>query len=74
MSTWSPKAIPCRAAVLKGYLVAFAVNRDERQLCHLPQPHNGPEQNGKVHCGVLKGVSLQFDLVCWLQHFFGVCV
>lgn len=63
-STRSPRDIPGKTAVLKGYMVAFAVNWDERQLHCLLQPHNSPEQNGRVQCGRLKGSSLQSDFVC----------
>lgn len=43
----SPKNIPSRTVVLKGYLVASVVNRGGRLLGRPLQPHSSPEGMGK---------------------------
>lgn len=63
MTTSIPRGISLRRAVLKGYVVALGVSRDEGQLHHHLQPAHSSEQNVKVHCGRLKGVHSEPDLV-----------
>lgn len=58
-----PRGISLRTGVIKGYVVALAVNRDEGQLHHHLQPSKNSEQNVKVHCGGLKGINSQPALV-----------